>query len=141
MGAILVSQRRCQTMDKDIFETDVYADKSVDLRPEWEGFKPNVWNKSIDVRDFIQQNYTPYVGDGSFLRGTTERTDRLWAQVKALMQKEREKGVLDTDTALPSGITAHAASYQKNAVKPCTLGQGCKAQTVLSSQTCDKIAV
>jgi len=111
MGAILVSQRRCQTMDKDIFETDVYADKSVDLRPEWEGFKPNVWNKSIDVRDFIQQNYTPYVGDGSFLRGTTERTDRLWAQVKALMQKEREKGVLDTDTALPSGITAHAASY------------------------------
>jgi formate C-acetyltransferase len=98
-------------MDKDIFEAEVYSDQSANLRSEWQGFQPNVWNESIAVRDFIQRNYTPYDGDGSFLSGTTERTDRLWAQVKALMQKEREKGVLDTDTALPSGITAHAPGY------------------------------
>ncbi len=98
-------------MDKDIFEAEVYSDKSANLRSEWQGFQPNVWNEAIDVRDFIQRNYTPYAGDGSFLSGTTERTDRLWAQVKVLMQKEREKGVLSADTAVPSGITAHAPGY------------------------------
>jgi Pyruvate-formate lyase len=69
-------------MDKDIFAAEVYSDQSANLRSEWQGFKPNVWHQSIDVRDFIQRNYTPYDGDGSFLSGTTERTDRLWAQVK-----------------------------------------------------------
>ncbi|WAS06519.1 formate C-acetyltransferase [Gloeomargaritales cyanobacterium VI4D9] len=81
------------------------------LRVEWQGFKPNLWNETVNVRDFIQTNYTPYTGDGSFLTGATARTEKLWAQVKELMRQEREKGVLDADTAVPSGITAHAPGY------------------------------
>nr|WP_281438555.1 formate C-acetyltransferase [Synechococcus sp. C9] len=81
------------------------------LRAEWQGFQPNVWNERVDVRDFIQTNYTPYTGDGAFLTGPTDRTARLWAQVKELMRQEREKGVLDADTAVPSSITAHAPGY------------------------------
>jgi len=81
------------------------------LRAEWQGFKPNLWNETVNVRDFIQTNYTPYMGDGAFLTGATARTEKLWAQVKELMRQEREKGVLDADTAVPSGITAHAPGY------------------------------
>lgn len=81
------------------------------LWAEWQGFQPNVWNETVDVRDFIQTNYTPYTGDGAFLTGPTARTAQLWAQVKELMRQEREKGVLDADTAVPSGITAHAPGY------------------------------
>ncbi|MEN9228054.1 MAG: formate C-acetyltransferase [Gloeomargarita sp. HHBFW_bins_205] len=82
------------------------------LRPEWQGFQPGVWQTQIDVRDFIQRNYTPYTGDGSFLTGPTERTQKLWAEVLDLMRQEREKGgVLDADTCLPSSITAHPPGY------------------------------
>jgi formate C-acetyltransferase len=78
---------------------------------QWKGFISGTWTEEINVRDFIQKNYTPYEGDGSFLATTTEVTHQLWEKVKDLMAVEREKGILDTDTKVPSAITAHAAGY------------------------------
>ena len=78
---------------------------------QWKGFTPGKWTEEINLRDFIQQNYTPYEGDGSFLASTTEVTYQLWEKVKDLMAVEREKGILDTDTLLPTSITAHAPGY------------------------------
>lgn len=78
---------------------------------EWNGFVDGKWTRDIDVRDFIQKNYTPYDGDASFLAGPTPATDQLWNSVLALMKEERDKGILDADTTVPAGITAHAAGY------------------------------
>lgn len=80
---------------------------------EWEGFVPGRWsNTSVNVRDFIQKNFTPYDGDDSFLAGPTEATKKLWAQVMELSEKEREAGgVLDMDTKIVSTITSHGAGY------------------------------
>lgn len=74
----------------------------------WREFTGGDWVDRIDVRDFIQRNYTPYAGDASFLTGASDRTQQLWAKVRDLMALEREKGVLDADTSVPSSITAHA---------------------------------
>lgn len=82
------------------------------MRNEWTGFVPGVWEKEIDVRDFIQKNYTPYDGDDAFLAGPTEDTKALWQQVLELSRAEREAGgVLDMDTRVISTITSHAAGY------------------------------
>ncbi|MGV2828526.1 formate C-acetyltransferase [Myxosarcina sp. GI1(2024)] len=78
---------------------------------QWKGFVSGKWSEEINLRDFIQQNYTPYEGDGSFLASTTEVTHQLWAKVKDLMAVERERGILDTDTKMPASITAHAPGY------------------------------
>ncbi|AKU79334.1 formate C-acetyltransferase [Spiroplasma turonicum] len=81
---------------------------------EWEGFQPGEWVDEVDVRDFIQKNYTPYIGDDSFLKGPTENTNKLWAEIMELTKKEREAGgVLDVDDDVPSTITSHAAGYIK----------------------------
>ncbi len=71
------------------------------------------WNDTIDVRDFIQKNYTPYDGDESFLTGPTERTKKLWEKLSVLLEKERNSPgrVLDADTKVISGITSHPAGY------------------------------
>ena len=79
---------------------------------EWKDFIPGVWSKAIDVRDFIQRNYKPYEGDGSFLVGPTERTEKLWNQVLKLYEEEREKGgMIDADTSVATHITAHKPGY------------------------------
>lgn len=80
---------------------------------EWEGFKPGRWsNTSINLRDFIQKNFTPYDGDDSFLTGPTEATTKLLEQVMELSKKEREAGgVLDMDTKIVSTITSHGPGY------------------------------
>ncbi|MDJ0568016.1 MAG: formate C-acetyltransferase [Pleurocapsa sp. MO_192.B19] len=78
---------------------------------QWKGFVSGKWTEEINLRDFIQQNYTPYEGDGSFLASTSEVTHQLWEKVKDLMAVEREKGILDTDTKVPTSITAHAPGY------------------------------
>ena len=79
---------------------------------EWNGFKKGVWVNEINVRDFIQKNYTPYDGDDSFLAGPTKATSELWEQVLDLSKKEREAGgVLDMDTKTISTITSHGAGY------------------------------
>ena len=74
------------------------------------GFRPGIWQKEIDVRDFMQQNYTPYDGEASFLVGPTERTTRIQARLNELFIEERRKGVLDV-SQVPSSITAHAPGY------------------------------
>ena len=70
-------------------------------------FNSGDWENTIDVRDFIQKNYTPYDGDGSFLTGPTERTKKLWEELSVLLEKERNSPgrVLDADTKVISGIT------------------------------------
>ena len=79
---------------------------------QWTGFdKSGEWTKEIDVRGFIQKNYTPYEGDDSFLEGTTEKTQKLWDKVLKLYEKERKKGVLDVDTKTPSAVNAYDAGY------------------------------
>ena len=80
---------------------------------EWDGFKEGRWSTtSVNVRDFIKKNYTPYDGDESFLAGPTEATKKLWDQVMDLSRQEREAGgVLDMDTKIISTITSHKAGY------------------------------
>ncbi|MGL6175180.1 MAG: pyruvate formate lyase family protein, partial [Cellulosilyticaceae bacterium] len=78
---------------------------------QWDGFNTGDWTKEVNVRDFIQLNYTPYEGDDSFLAGATERTTKLWEQALELMKKEREKGILDAETKIPSTITSHGPGY------------------------------
>ncbi len=79
---------------------------------EWEGFVGGHWTKEINVRDFIQKNYTPYEGDESFLAEPTEATTKLWADVMELAKKEREAGgVLDMDTKVVSSLVSHGAGY------------------------------
>jgi formate C-acetyltransferase len=86
------------------------ASKPAEAAGPWRGFRPGLWQKEIDVRDFIQQNYTPYDGDGSFLASATPRTRKIWDGLGALFVEERRKGVLEI-SQVPSGITTHAPGY------------------------------
>jgi formate C-acetyltransferase len=83
------------------------AGKAPGAAPTFEG---GLWTREIDVRDFIQENLTPYYGDDAFLTGPTERTKAIWAKLEALFVEERKKGVLDI-SQVPSSITAHAPGY------------------------------
>ncbi|MFL6304313.1 MAG: pyruvate formate lyase family protein, partial [Candidatus Sulfotelmatobacter sp.] len=76
----------------------------------WQGFKSGLWQRQINVRDFIQQNYEPYEGDDSFLAGASARTTILWTRLNELFVEERKKGVLDI-SLIPSSITAHDPGY------------------------------
>src|SRR3982751_3830784 len=76
----------------------------------WQGFTPGLWQKEINVRDFILQNYEPYEGDGAFLAPATERTKKIWEKLNVLFIEERKKGVLDI-SQIPSSITAHPPGY------------------------------
>ena len=85
---------------------------------QWDGFAGRLWKEGVDVRDFIQNNYTPYDGDDSFLEGPTEATDRLWGKVSELQKEERAKGgVLDMETDVVTGITAYGAAYIDDSMK------------------------
>ena len=82
------------------------------MRTEWNTFKGGVWQREINVRDFIQKNYTPYDGSDEFLEGPTRNTTELWEQVMELSKKEQEAGgVLDMDTKIISTITSHGPGY------------------------------
>ena len=76
----------------------------------WQGFNVGLWQNEINVRDFIQQNYTPYESDSSFLTTATERTTKIWERLNELFVEERKKGVLDV-SQIPGGITAHGPGY------------------------------
>ena len=85
---------------------------------QWAGFKGRKWTHSVDVRDFIQENYTPYEGDEAFLEGPTEATDKLWGRLQELQKEERAKGgVLDMETEVVSGITAYGPGYIDESMK------------------------
>ena len=77
----------------------------------WEGFRGDQWRRAIDVRDFIQTNYTPYLGDDSFLAGPTSRTRAVWARCEELLLQELKKGILDVETHIVSGIDNFAPGY------------------------------
>ena len=81
---------------------------------EWKDFLDGVWTTQVNVRDFIQKNYTPYEGDASFLVGPTKRTNELWQRVMLLLKEEREKGILDAETKTASNITAYGPGYIDN---------------------------
>jgi formate C-acetyltransferase len=81
------------------------------MHAAWEGFTSGPWVDHVDVRDFIQRNYTPYLGDSSFLAGPTARTTAMWDKLAAMFPEEREKGVYDIDATTPSTITSHAPGY------------------------------
>jgi hypothetical protein len=76
----------------------------------WRGFAPGAWQSRVNVRDFIQRNYTPYEGDDKFLAAATARTKGMWKTLQPLLAQEREKGILDV-SQVPSGILAHDAGY------------------------------
>ncbi len=81
-------------------------------REQWNSFQGRLWKEEVNVRDFIQNNYTPYDGDQSFLEGTTEATDKLWGKLQALNKEARAKGgILDMDTEIVSTITSHGPGY------------------------------
>ncbi|MDR0273460.1 MAG: formate C-acetyltransferase [Clostridiales bacterium] len=77
----------------------------------WEGFVKGAWNEKVNLRDFIQRNITPYTGNENFLVGATERTTALWKIVCELVDIENEKGILDVETKIPSGIASHGPGY------------------------------
>ena len=77
----------------------------------WEQFKGQVWKKEINVRDFIQNNYTPYDGDDSFLVPSTDKTQKVWDKLSEMFKIEREKGVYDAETRLPQGIDTYGPGY------------------------------
>ena len=77
----------------------------------WNDFAGEQWKSEINVRDFIQSNYTPYEGDGSFLTGPTARTSELWQQLGRLFELERQKGVVDAETSKPQSITTYGPGY------------------------------
>src|ERR1700751_759313 len=76
----------------------------------WRGFRPGLWEKEINVRDFIQQNDAPYEEDGTFLKPATPRTRRIWDKLQAMFVEERRKGVLDV-SQIPGSITAYPPGY------------------------------
>ena len=85
---------------------------------QWEGFEGRIWKEEVNVRDFIQKNYTPYDGDESFLAGPTEATDKLWGALQQLQKAERAKGgVLDMETEVVSGLTAYGPGYIDESLK------------------------
>ena len=84
---------------------------STPYQQAWLNFKGSDWQEQVNVRDFIQQNYSPYSGDESFLSSATERTKALWVEVSALLEQERLKGVLDVSSDIGSSITAHQPGY------------------------------
>ncbi|MBO5182160.1 MAG: formate C-acetyltransferase [Paraprevotella sp.] len=77
----------------------------------WAGFKGDVWKKEINVRDFIQNNYTPYTGDDTFLVPSSEKTRKVWNKLTEMFKVERERGVYDTETKLPQSITTYGPGY------------------------------
>ena len=77
----------------------------------WAGFKGDLWRKEINVRDFIQNNYTPYEGDDSFLKPSSEKTRKVWNKLTEMFKTEREKGVYDAETKLPQSITTYGPGY------------------------------
>ena len=90
----------------------LYNNKGMDgYNESWAGFKGELWKKEINVRDFIQHNYTPYEGDESFLKPSSEKTRKVWDKLTEMFKVEREKGVYDTEAKLPQSITTYGPGY------------------------------
>ncbi|MGL5427118.1 MAG: pyruvate formate lyase family protein, partial [Cetobacterium sp.] len=81
------------------------------LQSYWSDFKGNLWKKEINVRDFIQNNYTPYTGDEAFLAGATENTKAVWSKLTEMFKVEIAKGVYDAETRTPQAIDTYGPGY------------------------------
>src|SRR5580765_6683708 len=81
-----------------------------ETKEAWRGYKPGLWQRDVNVRWFLQQNYKPYEGDDTFLPQATDRTRRIWKKLEEMFVEERKKGVLEV-SLVPSSITAHAPGY------------------------------
>ena len=90
--------------------TAVQVETTTQTDVAWRGFTPGAWQRRVNVREFIQRNYTPYEGDSQFLQGPTARTRDLWQRLLPLLATEREKGVVDV-SQVPSSILAHDPGY------------------------------
>lgn len=88
-----------------------FKKQTSEMKKEWEGFNDGNWSSVIDVRNFIQKNITPYEGDDSFLEGISEKTEKVWNTCKELLKEEINKGILDVDTQVVSGIDNFAPGY------------------------------
>ena len=104
----------------------VHPNTSEEVISPWQGFKTGLWQKEINVRDFIQQNYQPYEGEGSFLAPATERTRNLWNRLSELFVEERKKGVLDVSTRLAISIAKMKSSWVFK-LRPLSNGPSCRA--------------
>src|SRR3954469_20042149 len=115
---VLTKEKEKKSKAKAPGETKPAGRDGKDVRTElaaanaeaWRGFKPGLWQRDVNVRWFLQQHYTPYDGDGSFLAPATDRTKRIWKKLEDLFVEERKKSVLDV-SQIPSSITAHAPGY------------------------------
>ena len=88
------------------------------MRKEWQGFKGTKWQDEVDVREFIQNNYTPYDGDESFMAEPTQATEKLWGALQKLQKEERAKGgVLDMETEIVSSLTSYGPGYIDESMK------------------------
>ena len=95
------------------------------MKQQWRGFKGTKWTDEVNVRDFIQNNYTAYDGNEDFLTGPTAATDKLWTILKGLQKEERAKGgVLDMETEVVSGLTAYGPGYIGEGTKELERGVG-----------------
>jgi formate C-acetyltransferase len=104
------------------------ATKAAKAISPWEGFHTGLWQNDINVRDFIQQNYTPYDGDAGFLAPATARTQAIWNRLTELFVEERRKGVLDV-SQIPSSITAHSPGSTRSS-------SGCRPMRRSSGRSC-----
>jgi formate C-acetyltransferase len=104
MGAEVLTRQEKKSADKKA------ALSEPDSKEAWRGFEPGLWQRDINVRWFLQRNYTPYDGEDSFLAPATERTKGIWKRLTDMFPEERKKGVLDV-SLIPSSITAHAPGY------------------------------
>jgi len=87
-------------------------------KEQWNGFEGRLWKEEINVRDFIQRNYTQYDGNEEFLSGPTEATDKLWGKLQELQKEERAKGgVLECETEVVTGLTAYGPGYIDESMK------------------------
>jgi formate C-acetyltransferase len=104
------SARTSRTATKPVKDAQPATDMASANHQAWRGFKPGLWQRDVNVRWFLQQNYTPYDGDAAFLKLATRRTKEIWKKLQELFVEERKKGVLDI-SQIPSSITAHAPGY------------------------------
>ncbi len=108
MGAAKTSKT---TEHNNISKRSKLSEKNNTKEQGWRNFAAGAWKHEINVRDFIQRNYTPYNGDASFLEKATETTKKLWEDTSRLLREEREKGILDADTSVISDLTSHGPGY------------------------------
>ena len=108
---------------------------------QWEGFEGRIWKEEVNVRDFIQKNYTPYDGDESFLAGPTEATDKLWGALQQLQKAERAKGgVLDMETEVVSSLTSYGPGYIDENLKDLEQIVGLQTDKPLKRASCPTAA-